>query len=354
MLDEDVVERVASLMGGAVVQHEQLKASRRWTVVRATAAGRPVILKQVRTRKFDWATGTPVEHVRGFSSEVGALRFFAGDPVLAPLVPPLLAADEVTGCIVMSDLGEHGTLADVLLGADPQLARRMMREYAALLALFANRTRLRLDEFDVGRGHATHFAIWQLRERLGGLSLQPDAMTVVHETCDALERAAEWQAVGPGDACPDNVLVTPDGLRLLDFEGATAYHALFDAASIALPFPSCWCQAEFDPATRAEFLAVHRGALEHDDGYEGYLVAVTIVWSLWTLAYWLDAVRDADIPHPVAGLPSWRQRVRAAAHQLANVATSALGAWAANIDEELAQAWPEVQPRGPYPAFAPS
>ena len=102
-----------------------------------------------------------------------------------------------------------------------------------------------VDEFDAPRGHATHFAIWQLRDAMSNLALSPAAELQLADIADALESDPGWLTVGPADACPDNVLVTPDGLRLLDFEGAARYHALFDAGSLALPFPSCWCHDAF-------------------------------------------------------------------------------------------------------------
>jgi hypothetical protein len=59
------------------------------------------------------------------------------------------------------------------------------------------------------------------------------------------------------------VLVTPDGLRLLDFEGAARYHALFDAGSLALPFPSCWCRGAFAEELRLSCSAAPPRARAH-------------------------------------------------------------------------------------------
>ena len=45
----------------------------------------------------------------------------------------------------------------------------------------------------------------------------------------------------PGDICPDNHLLTPEGLRPIDFEGAGFHSVFLDAAYSRMPFGSCWC-----------------------------------------------------------------------------------------------------------------
>jgi hypothetical protein len=68
----------------------------------------------------------------------------------------------------------------------------------------------------------------------------------------------------PGDICPDNNLLTPDGLRMLDFEGAS-FHSVFDDAAYArMPFATCWfvyalpdgLAAEIEELYRAEVVRV--------------------------------------------------------------------------------------------------
>jgi hypothetical protein len=67
-------------------------------------------------------------------------------------------------------------------------------------------------------------------------------------------------ALTPADACPDNNVMTPAGLVLLDFEQATTRHVAWDAAYLVLPWPSCWCAwgmpAEIAEAALARWRAV--------------------------------------------------------------------------------------------------
>ena len=51
----------------------------------------------------------------------------------------------------------------------------------------------------------------------------------------------EVQVLSPFDACPDNNIRTVNGLRLIDFEGATVAHPAWDVAYLWVPWPSCWC-----------------------------------------------------------------------------------------------------------------
>ena len=45
----------------------------------------------------------------------------------------------------------------------------------------------------------------------------------------------------PGDACPDNNLLTADGALLIDFEFAEVRHPAWDVAYLRVPWPTCWC-----------------------------------------------------------------------------------------------------------------
>ena len=92
------------------------------------------VRKQARTRHFDPASGSP--HAVRFASERGALEFFAGDDELAGRVPHLVAVDEEYGVIVMDDLGNVPSLADVLLGDDPVRARALLLDYERLIPYY--------------------------------------------------------------------------------------------------------------------------------------------------------------------------------------------------------------------------
>ena len=149
-LDVEVVDRLAGALGAPLSIGPQLSGSDRWIVVRATAGARALVIKHARTRRFDWAAGTPEPNVTRFASERAALEFFAADPELAPLVPNLVLAHEATGTIVMDDLGVHPTLADVLLGANRPLAEAQLRDLATLLGTVARRSSVRARRLSFG------------------------------------------------------------------------------------------------------------------------------------------------------------------------------------------------------------
>jgi hypothetical protein len=342
VLDEAVVARTSALVGAPFEPHEQLKGSHRWVVVRGRAGDRSLIVKHVVT---DPNLG------RGFPSELAALRFFADDEVLSGLVPPLVAFDRELQFVVLGDLGDHPTLADPLLGDDRDEARRRLREYAQLLGTFASRSHARVDAFELDGAHPTHFAIWKLRETIDTFRLPTATTREVLAILDEVEQARSWYTVGPADACPDNVLLTPDGLRLLDFEGASVYHALFDAVSLTFPFPSCWCH-NAPPEFAAELVAAHRDALGgvNGDDYDEQLALVTVVFALWVLARWLEPTRKEDIAIPIDGVASARQRTRIAIDALVQSATGAILDWAQALDDEVA-AWGDGTAPQPYPPF---
>jgi hypothetical protein len=343
VLDEAVVARASEILGARFAPHEQLKGSHRWVVVRGHAGDRSVIVKHAQPD--DAGAGL------GYPSELAALQFFAGDDVLAGLVPPLVAFDRELQFVVLGDLGDHPTLADPLLGDDREHAHRRLCDYAELLGTFACRSHRRVDAYNLDGGHPTHFAIWKQRETIDTFGLPAAAQRETRVILDRVEHAREWYTVGPADACPDNVLITPDGLRLLDFEGASVYHALFDAAALTFPFPSCWCH-NAPPQFANELVAIHRSALGEvaGDDYDEQLALVTVVFSLWVLQRWLGPTRQEEIPIPIDGVASARQRTRIAVDALRRAATGALLDWAHTLDAEV-QTWGDESAPRPYRPF---
>jgi hypothetical protein len=352
-LEPPVLRRVGELLGSSIQRSETLQENR-WIVARCTIGAGTVIVKQVRTRRFDFANGVPEGHVARFASERGALEFFAGDDELAAHVPRLLASDEEFGLVVLEDLGTIPTLAHLVLGDDPRRARTALFEYARLLGRFARQSMPRVDAFTAPKAHAEHFALEQTRASFDDLELPDGARDEMSTALDLLTRDTRWFTVGPADACPDNVLVAPERMYLLDFEGAARYHAVLDAGSLAIPFPSCWCHDAFSPGLRDDLVAVHRDALGRPAAaYDAALAASTITWNTWTIQRWLPGARRAEFSMPTAGLATIRQRVRAAAQDLAAGTAPALATWAAALEADLAAAWgPETARRPAYPAIS--
>src|SRR5271166_40016 len=65
----------------------------------------------------------------------------------------------------------------------------------------------------------------------------------------------------PGDICPDNNMLTADGIRFLDFESAGYHSAFLDAAYIRMPFSTCWCVFRLPAELAAAAEAAYRSAV---------------------------------------------------------------------------------------------
>ncbi len=64
-----------------------------------------------------------------------------------------------------------------------------------------------------------------------------------------------------GDPCPDNVLITSDGCRLVDYERASMASAALDFAYLLSPLPSCWCFGLLPPELVAAASAAYEDAV---------------------------------------------------------------------------------------------
>jgi hypothetical protein len=162
----------------------------------------------------------------------------------------LIASDQAAGVVVTSDLESWPTLESVLLGADADAAMRAMTEFGGA----------------VGRLHAgTQGAGERYRKALAGLGAPdadagpglpwpgvdvevacaelglPDARVAAGDAAFVQDRIADagpFAALTHADLNPSNALVTPQGVRLVDFEGAIFGHIGFDASFLHFPFPT--------------------------------------------------------------------------------------------------------------------
>ncbi|NUR61052.1 MAG: hypothetical protein HOV87_20675 [Catenulispora sp.] len=259
----DIIKTASVLLGTELSEPVDLGGSNRSTVLRVRTAERgTVILK---------AHGDEREYL----AERGGLRF-------TDLGPRLLAAEDGLRLIVMEDLGGHRNLADVLLGGDEAAARAALVEWAAVYG--------RLAAASVGREHelpARTDEPW-LREYgakfaalLDGLGIEaPD----IDEVVTALEQD-RFRVFSPGDICPDNNLLTPGGLRPIDFEDAGFHSVFLDAAYTRMPFATCWCV----------FRLPKMFSLEAERAYRGEVV--TAYPELADDRVWRPGIRLATVAH---------------------------------------------------------
>ncbi len=223
---------------------ELLKTETRCVVVRAQVRGGPVpavVLKHFRDDPMcgldDWA-GAEFLTRRGL--ETGP-RFLAGD-VDARL-------------FVMEDLGRGPTLDALLRGEDARAANAGLMSTARLTGQLHARTLGTQSEYELVRhalpprhervrvenarfllDHEGRLLRWlDAVEVKAAPDLRKDLEAVAHTLADP----GPFLSFTHGDMAPSNVLFTPGGPRLLDFEYAGMRHAMYDALMwlVSVPFP---------------------------------------------------------------------------------------------------------------------
>jgi aminoglycoside phosphotransferase (APT) family kinase protein len=284
--------------------------------------GRAVIVKRLRPKGKKRVDGDA-----GFDREWAALAHLAPSHV----VPRLLGGDRKAWVLVIDELPVGRSLADSLLGDDPEQATTDLKAYATTLALlnssppFSDEGPQRLVAVDQGRAAFANNAAFD--EAL--TALKHGRTGFVH-----------------GDACPDNVLIDETGTcYIFDFELATSGPIAMDAAYLIAPFPSCWCFAPLPPNVVTEAVAAYRSVLPLDQTQLDAAVVATAVSALTRL----DDIRAADRPW---GLTSMRPRIlrwlEACEHQQTFPAAADA---ARRLSTRLHEEWGDASPPS-YPAYA--
>ena len=263
-----------------------------------------------------------------FAAEAAGLGL-AGDTGLAP---ELLAADRRSLTVVMSDLGRAPSLADTLLGTGQERAAQALLDWAEacgrLSVAVAGRepefARLRRKYAAGSRMRAPGSGLEQRvlgvaeRAALVGVTATEGLAAELAEVAAELARPA-CLVFSPGDICPDNNLLTPGGVRFIDFE-ASGYHAVFmDAAYLRMPFSTCWCvfrlPAELRDAAEARYRAqaVRIWPELADDGaWDRGVRRAVVAWSLGSM-WWLlgrALTGDASLEPDAVAAPRNRQLMR--------------------------------------------
>lgn len=211
-------------------------------------------------------------------------------------VPDLIAAVDDPPLVVLKDLGDGPSLADALLGADAATATQRLYAWVdALATLHAATT-----------GDAPQFAA-----AMGAGAGTVDSMP------DLLAGAADL-LTAPADACPDNNVVTPAGLVLLDFEQATVCHVAWDAAYLLVPWPSCWCSWGLPTEVSRAALARWRAAVApsipvvESTAFDRDLDVCVVAWAFLSSAWFLARAIDEEHEAPGGGLrgPTRRAVIR--------------------------------------------
>jgi hypothetical protein len=218
----EILEAASSLLGTELTDPVDLGGSTRSTVLRVRAGDGGTVILKAHT---EW---------RGFAAESGGLKF-------TDLGPRLLAEDAEHRLIVMEDLGEAPNLADLLLGGDEKAARAALLEWAATYGRMAAQSVGRESELETGGELWVEEAAGKLPGLLDSLGVAvPDGLSGDLAAVAELEYD-RFQVFSPGDICPDNHLLTAQGLRPIDFEAAGFHSVFLDAAYARMPFSTCWC-----------------------------------------------------------------------------------------------------------------
>ncbi|MDH2426921.1 hypothetical protein [Sphaerisporangium sp. TRM90804] len=354
----DRILRAASdLLGSELFDPVDLGGNPRSTVLRCrTASGGSVIVKSYSTEP---------EGLRSFASEAAGLSLrLAG--------PELLGVDADAPLLAMADLGQAPTLADVLLGKDPEIAREGLLAWARGLGRLAavsvdrsaDHARLRA-RYDKGVP-SWESEPWIERNAAGLLVLLDRAeITVPPGLADELAEIGnavgeQYSAFTPGDTCPDNNLLTREGLRLIDFEFSCFQSIFLTAAYCRMPFSTCWCvfrlprelAGEIEHAFRAEIVSAYP-ILADDAVWRTGMRRAIAVWTVDATVTLLPRVLTEDRPlhrtrRPV---PTMRQLLRHRWEMLSTIEDSpALAQTMRLLLRKVAERW-AVTPLPEYPAF---
>ncbi|OIJ68227.1 hypothetical protein [Streptomyces mangrovisoli] len=354
---DSITRAAGDLLGVELSDPVDLGGSRRSTVVRCrTADGGSVIVKAF--------TGAP-DSLRAFTAEAAGLSLgLAG--------PEVLGVDPEFPLLVMADLGAVPTLVDVLLGDDPAAAEDGLLAWAGGLGRLAAASVGRRADFerqwaryDMGRPSWeeepwTVQNIAALPGVLGQAGVPAPAGLVEELTGIGTAGGHEYPAFTPGDTCLDNNLLTPEGLRLIDFEAACFQSVFLTAAYCRMPFSSCWCvftlpagtAAAIEGAYRAEVATVYP-ALARDAVWQAGVRQAVAVWTLDATVRLLSrAIRDDAPLHPTRRpAPTVRQLLRHRWETAADLTEfPAFARTVRSLLSEVAGGW-EVAPLPRYPAF---
>jgi hypothetical protein len=352
VLDDRALTAAASAAGLSPLRFErQLGGSDRSQVCRvADADGTTYVVKQYLSR----GGGT-------YAREPAALEALAGTGV----GPRLLGSSHDPDLVVLADLGSHPTVADALLGRDPDAASAAVDGWVdAIVALhlasdddvldgYGRRLGNRAPDIETHRiPHAlstTADDLASLGERLG-VAPGRDVLDAMTGLADRL--TPSQPVLTAADACPDNNLLTPDGVVLLDYEFAEIRHPAWDVAYLRVPWPTCWCAWRLPDAVAEAAVARYRAAVAPrlpyvgSDAFRADLDLATLGWCLMASTWRIEAVLEEDQgPSPGLDGPTLRpvvlHRLWLASRLPAPAELAPLAAYARTLFDELSRLWGE-------------
>ncbi len=261
---DDLLAAASAALGATLTDPENLGGSGRSGVARCRVAGGGTVV----VKKYP----ATAEGTDSFAAEAAGLALAAQ----AGAGPRLLAASSPARLVVMSDLGNAPSLADVLLGGSAAAAEAALLDWARACGELATATAGRQQELAAlraahstgpgaagakpaaawpasarpagagpaadGSAHWLERRIFQIPALLASLSI-PAPARLASDLAEVagIVRPGQPQVFSPGDICPDNNLLTAGGVRFIDFESAEFHSVFLDAAYLRMPFSTCWC-----------------------------------------------------------------------------------------------------------------
>jgi len=328
-----------------------------------------LIIKKLKANSYNPGDINSWDTLRFFRDWLGA-QFLSTISDQSLHSPRFYGGDLNLGFIILEDVPHHARLVESLLGDDRHQAERAVLQYAACLAQLHVDTLGKAGEFEaLARAIAPKAQFMResvdiptQQRLLNSLGIQPEDNWLhdLNTINEAMNHPGDFLAYIHADACPDNVLDTGEGLRLIDFETGHFGYAFIDIAYGRMMFPSCWCANRLPrnvvqqmENTYRTILSKHCPSVESDSIFETALVRACGYWMLNTLTRHLESAVQNDLNW---GISTTRQRILARLEAFITTAQEfnqlpGLRGTASRLLDLLQQRWRGTPSLPNYPAF---
>ncbi|AEF40286.1 phosphotransferase family protein [Hoyosella subflava] len=283
---------------------EDLGGSGQAAVLRVRVAESPIRLPRTLIIKQMW--DSRASGVEGFIREAASYQFANSLARDQRPGPELLGHDLDQRLLILSDLGDARTLGVLLTGENPASATHLLMALAQALGRMHAATAGRADDFAAllrrARGtlspqataddvEAVLPSVPTLLSDVLGVSTPVEVVSAVESASQLLSNGS-FRAFTPADLCPDNIVVSTDGVKFLDYEWGGFRDATLDLGCMLVSFPQCLCDLGLTveqsdamvEAWRAEIAGLWPQLLDDDVLYPRLLDA-RMLW-VWLSTAW--------------------------------------------------------------------
>jgi len=301
-----------------LVDVERLDGSGLADVFRARVVNNPFFQHRSVVVKHSPATGDELADA-AFLRETVAYQFATSLSEEVRPGPVLLGYDTAQRILIISDLGDGRTLADLLQDADPETHVEILRRLGRALGKMHAGTADDEDAFNVlfqrmTRSRKNSANLQLLRDRLlshririgveflenAGIDIPGEVRFAATNVRTRLLRGG-MRAFTPFDLTPDNIIQTGSSFHFLDYEWAGFRDVTFDVAFVVARFPVFLAAQPFNAAATEAFVDAWvsevRGiwpSVEHPDTLQARITAGLIGWAMSSVAM-LDPVSPAEL-----------------------------------------------------------